>query len=1178
LLDLLNNVQQILQANPTQPLANLAYTLSTRTSGTHRLTIIAKDVPDLQTKLNLVVEKLKDAARTHLQTRSGIYYAESKPKADLGKIAFLFPGEGSQYPNMLADLCLYFPKVRAWFDFLDKIFIGTREQLPSRFIFPPPLGLSAEERQLAVEQIYSVDIATTAVFTTSMALYELLKDFNIPCDMMVGHSTGENTALVASGIMRVADRAKLMEEIQHLRQIYSDLEAADSIPKGQLLAVGAVDSSFLKQLIDSFQGRLYLAIDNCPNQVVLFGNADDIDKAVTQIREVGGISTHLPFDRAYHTPLFEEVVSALAPYYKALEVGSGHTSLYSCATTDVFPTEPDAIRTLAAKQWSRTVRFREIIEKLYAQGARTFIEVGPSSNLTGFVGDILSSREHLAIASNSQRRAGLEQIQHLLARLFVKGIAVDMTPLYKERELTEINLHPIVSEKNQQQVVPVLDLTMPVMRLAPSVIETIREKLHPDPEVNPEPISTSICQQSPTGIELLFSQEKGDSLDKGAKGEEPASMYSLSPLSSLSSRRDNSPPYLPEDGVSPSQPDELLSEAFHNPVDTQFAVLSAHFELMQEFLASQSRVTTALYSSPVTYINSDENSLPANLENDSLTYEQYWSLLGQVIEQDSQHLYCQRVFDINLDRFLYDHTLGGQTSQRHPEVLPLPVIPFTVSMEILAEAAHHLVGGHKCVTSLYNIRSYRWLALERGSLTIDIQAWVQPGEDHQIQDVQVQLFQVGTSEEDNRLLVFEGTVRLSDQFLSSPAPMAFHFDQPKAYCLSDEELYCTGMFHGPQFQSVKHVRQVSKQGIEADLQVIGIDNFFSHIQQPIFQIDAPLLDAATQLVAYWVVELVGMNFHTFPFQITAFEQYGMPAPPGTTLIGRGMMHFKNERQIESSFDFLDETGRVIAHIEGLLKAFLNVPLKFHQCFASPKTAYWSDAGLQDETGLVCRRMAPLPAGFLDELGGIIRLIGVHLILNEQEREFWYSLPENGSRRNEWLLGRVVAKDAVRQWAKERFNLDLAPVDIQILSTNLGKPLLYCPELEAISLLPDLSISHSHNHFIAAVAMPGRRIGVDIQRTDSVRSHDLLEGAFTSLELDAIAQLPQQDKQTIILGAWCAKEAAAKAAGTGLKGNPRQWQMSQYDLAAQKVTITHADESFGIKLYCSDGEILAICHQ
>jgi phosphopantetheinyl transferase len=89
---------------------------------------------------------------------------------------------------------------------------------------------------------------------------------------------------------------------------------------------------------------------------------------------------------------------------------------------------------------------------------------------------------------------------------------------------------------------------------------------------------------------------------------------------------------------------------------------------------------------------------------------------------------------------------------------------------------------------------------------------------------------------------------------------------------------------------------------------------------------------------------------------------------------------------------------------------------------------------------------------------------------------------------------------------------------------------------------------------------------------------LLEGAFTSLELDAIAQLPQQDKQTIILGAWCAKEAAAKAAGTGLKGNPRQWQMSQYDLAAQKVTITHADESFGIKLYCSDGEILAICHQ
>ena len=119
-----------------------------------------------------------------------------------------------------------------------------------------------------------------------------------------------------------------------------------------------------------------------------------------------------------------------------------------------------------------------------------------------------------------------------------------------------------------------------------------------------------------------------------------------------------------------------------------------------------------------------------------------------------------------------------------------------------------------------------------------------------------------------------------------------------------------------------------------------------------------------------------------------------------------------------------------------------------------------------ETGLVVRRIEPFPEQFLDSAWGIWKRILAHLILNAEERDFWYKLPETGPQRSDWLLGRAAAKDAIRQWVKQNFNIELAPVDIEILSTS-GKPLVRCPALEAIGLLPHISISHSHGYIVAS---------------------------------------------------------------------------------------------------------------
>ena len=113
---------------------------------------------------------------------------------------------------------------------------------------------------------------------------------------------------------------------------------------------------------------------------------------------------------------------------------------------------PSAIAARATQQWSSRVRFQETIEHLYAEGISTFIEVGPSSNLSSFVGDILQGRAHLALASNSRRRPGLAQLMTLLARLITRH-DLDLTPLYSQRQLTELDLAvpPPVSLESEHQ-------------------------------------------------------------------------------------------------------------------------------------------------------------------------------------------------------------------------------------------------------------------------------------------------------------------------------------------------------------------------------------------------------------------------------------------------------------------------------------------------------------------------------------------------------------------------------------------------------------------------------------------------------------------------------------------------------------------------------------------------------
>ena len=129
---------EFLSRQSAADLVDIAYALNRRLEGKpYRLALVAESPEDLAKKLKNAGQKLSDPNRLQIKDRGGVYFFEN-PLGREGKLAFLFPGEGSQYVNMLRDLCQHFPEMRACFDLLDRAFIGhPRNYLPSQIIFPP---------------------------------------------------------------------------------------------------------------------------------------------------------------------------------------------------------------------------------------------------------------------------------------------------------------------------------------------------------------------------------------------------------------------------------------------------------------------------------------------------------------------------------------------------------------------------------------------------------------------------------------------------------------------------------------------------------------------------------------------------------------------------------------------------------------------------------------------------------------------------------------------------------------------------------------------------------------------------------------------------------------------------------------------------------------------------------
>jgi acyl transferase domain-containing protein/phosphopantetheinyl transferase (holo-ACP synthase) len=993
LLAQLQQVQGYIENNPGVALLDLAATLAARDCADKpvRLAVLAGNVAELAKKLQQAAKKIAEAQSPRWMTRTGLVFS-SQPLQ--GKLAFLFPGEGSQYLNMLADLAQQFPEVREWFDFWQGLYDEQPGSTRTDILFPPASELDDELRQRLEARLYDMDVGSEAVFVASQAMFSLLGALGVEPDAMLGHSTGESSALAASGAMAFSDRGQLADFIRELNKVYRGVQDAGGIATGALLTVGALKSEVVDRHIAARSEPVMVAMDNCQNQLVLFSDRATIESLLQLLSEEGGICSILPFDRAYHTPLFAAVTSAFHQYYRDVGLQAPKTALYSCASAALFPAEPAAVCELAAAQWSNTVRFRETIANMHRDGVRYFVEVGPSGNLTGFVNDILGGEEYLAIASNVRKRSGVEQLFNLLGSLFANGKPVDLGKLYRGIACRVLDLDQPLPQPKRGMLVK---NTMPVVHVNESLGELLRE---------------------------LF-------LPAAAGPEQPPA-------------------------ASPQAP--LLAD-----IQRQGERLSAQCPL--------------------------------------------WSS----------------------DRFLADHVLSGPASYHQPELQGLACVAMMASLEIMAEACA-LLAGSVAINLIENVRAFDWVALDRGELTLQVQA-ERVADNH----YRAELHNAGS-------LVMSAEFRFAAPLTGTPLA---ELQGGIGYRWPEHELYSTGMFHGPLFQSIAAIQAWAEEGIDAQLASCSTQGFLRDGEPCALVLNPVLLDALGQLAAYWLAQQVGTDFNSFPSHIARIEIHAQAPADLSSAWLRGRQHPVDaacagvEAPRTWTFDCLHE-GRLLLHASGFANLFFPVPNAFYQLRREPMNG-WLGAPLASTLPEVLLwQLEQLPEDFCKQSAAIFLRILAHAVLAVDEREEWEAVRPT-RRAREWLHGRLCLKEATRYFIYQQTGELLCPADVSVQHDALGAPSVDGWWNGHWLAAPAVSLSHDRDGCLAAL-LPAGAVGVDAERLDRLQRPELVAGSFTAHEQQVLAAVDPAWQGELTLRTWCAKEAAAKYLGCGLRGAPQDFEV------------------------------------
>lgn len=281
---------------------------------------------------------------------------------EMGKIAFMFPGQGAQYVGMGKDFYEQIPVCREMFALAGKASGLDMEKL------------CFEEN----EQINITEYTQIAMLAAEVAMLKAIEEKGIRPDVTAGLSLGEYGALAASGVMTPEEVFQVVRK----RGIYMQ----EAVPEGgAMVAVLGLDTAVIEKVCEETEGMVTIANYNCPGQIVITGEESAVQAAVSKLTEAGARRcVALKVSGPFHSPLLAGAGEKLAEELNHVSIGEIQIPYIANVTAD-YVTKKEDVKPLLEKQVSSSVKWQQTIEKMIADGVDTFIEIGPGRTLSGFM-------------------------------------------------------------------------------------------------------------------------------------------------------------------------------------------------------------------------------------------------------------------------------------------------------------------------------------------------------------------------------------------------------------------------------------------------------------------------------------------------------------------------------------------------------------------------------------------------------------------------------------------------------------------------------------------------------------------------------------------------------------------------------------------------------------------------
>ncbi len=381
-----------------------------------RLLMVIEPGTDIRSDLAHIVSYLESRPKVNWREKN-IFFGENQEKIPIG---FVFPGQGSQYVHMGADLCNCHPEFR---DIVRQAEIYLSDGISfSSLLFPSSVPNREEQKRLA-EKLQRTDVAQPAIGAISLVMLDLLARFSVFPDAVCGHSFGELTALHAAGRL---DREDFFA-LSAARGKYM-AEAGKKGDAGRMMAVKAPIET-IPALIAEHGLDLILANRNSPDQGILSGPTADIETMQNICRKNHILALLLPVSAAFHSRLVESAARPFRAFLNRVSFKPSHVPVYSNTTGRPYPPDEESARQLLSRHLLNPINFIDDIEAMFHDGVGIFVEVGPRAVLTGLIRSILKDREPItaAIDSSAGKHPALTDLAYVLCQIAAAGHFVDFS-------------------------------------------------------------------------------------------------------------------------------------------------------------------------------------------------------------------------------------------------------------------------------------------------------------------------------------------------------------------------------------------------------------------------------------------------------------------------------------------------------------------------------------------------------------------------------------------------------------------------------------------------------------------------------------------------------------------------------------------------------------------------------